>query len=254
MRPSWWRPPGRHNRSSISRRWRRRPRPAAAPRRTVGAEVDPGDPLAVLAHGKQAPARSAPKRERSPRGGADRRCARRSRARSRASRWQGDAVAAGRALVVLEAMKMEHVIEADRSGIVRALAAAPGETVAEGEPLVWLEEAEVARGAGDARRGRSRARPRRSRRGGRAPRARLRRRRPDAVARRRKTGQRTARENVADLCDPEQLHRVRPLAIAAQRRRRTLEDLTLRTPADGLIAGIGSVNGDAFGADARAAP
>ncbi len=26
--------------------------------------------------------------------------------------------------------------------------------------------------------------------------------RPDAVARRRKTGQRTARENIDDLCDP----------------------------------------------------
>ena len=70
-------------------------------------------------------------------------------------------------------------------------------------------------------------------------------RRPDAVARRRKTGQRTARENVDDLCDPGSFVEYGPLAIAAQRRRRTLEDLIARTPADGLVAGIGRVNGDA---------
>ena len=37
------------------------------------------------------------------------------------------------------------------------------------------------------------------------------------------------------------------LAIAAQRRRRSEEDLIARTPADGLIAGLGSVNGSLFG-------
>ncbi len=41
--------------------------------------------------------------------------------------------------------------------------------------------------------------------------------------------------------------------IAAQRARRTAEDLIAHTPADGLIAGIGRVNGDAFGAGARCA-
>ena len=35
--------------------------------------------------------------------------------------------------------------------------------------------------------------------------------------------------------------------IAAQRRRRTIEDLIKNTPADGMVAGIGSVNGDLFG-------
>ncbi len=35
--------------------------------------------------------------------------------------------------------------------------------------------------------------------------------------------------------------------IAAQRRRRTVEDLIARTPADGMIAGVGTVNGDLFG-------
>ena len=67
----------------------------------------------------------------------------------------------------------------------------------------------------------------------------------------RKTDQRTARENVDDLVRPG--HRsssTAPLVIAAQRRRRTLDDLIARTPADGLVAGIGRVNGDLF-ADAE---
>ena len=38
--------------------------------------------------------------------------------------------------------------------------------------------------------------------------------------------------------------------IAAQRRRRTLDDLIARTPADGLVAGIGAVNAALFGESA----
>jgi acetyl-CoA carboxylase carboxyltransferase component len=66
-------------------------------------------------------------------------------------------------------------------------------------------------------------------------------RRPEAVARRRATGQRTARENVEDLCDPDTFVEYGPLVIAAQRRRRELQELIERTPADGLVAGIGMV-------------
>ena len=54
--------------------------------------------------------------------------------------------------------------------------------------------------------------------------------RPDAVERRRRTGQRTARENVDDLLDPGSFVEYGPLVIAAQRRRRELEDLIERTP------------------------
>ena len=67
--------------------------------------------------------------------------------------------------------------------------------------------------------------------------------RPAAVAKRRKTGQRTARENVEDLLDPGSFVEYGPLAIAAQRRRRPLDDLIANTPADGLVAGIGTVAG-----------
>ncbi len=67
--------------------------------------------------------------------------------------------------------------------------------------------------------------------------------RPDAVARRHERGMRTARENVEDLVDPGSFVEYGGLAIAAQRARRELDELLARTPADGLVAGTASVNG-----------
>ena len=71
-------------------------------------------------------------------------------------------------------------------------------------------------------------------------------RRPEAVARRQQKNQRTARANVKDLCD-DRFVEYGALAIAAQRQRRPLDDLISKTPADGLIAGIGFVNHPLFG-------
>lgn len=71
--------------------------------------------------------------------------------------------------------------------------------------------------------------------------------RPDVVEKRKKTNQRTARANVEDICDPGSFVEYGALAIAAQRGRRSEEDLRARTPADGIITGIGSVNGSEFG-------
>jgi acetyl-CoA carboxylase carboxyltransferase component len=73
--------------------------------------------------------------------------------------------------------------------------------------------------------------------------------RADVVARRHAAGRRTARENVADLCDDGTFVEYGGLAIAAQRGRRSVDDLVQRTPADGLIAGIGRVNSALVGAD-----
>ena len=165
---------------------------------------------------------------------------------------EGEFVHRGRQLLVMEAMKMEHVIRAERSGVVRLVPIAKGDAVFEGHPLVFIEEAEVeaAEATETQKVDLDYVRPdlaevhERHAIGLDAA-------RPDAVARRRKTGQRTARENVEDLCDPGTFVEYGPLVIAAQRRRRSLEDLIRRTPADGLIAGTGRVNGDLF-ADSRA--
>ena len=68
--------------------------------------------------------------------------------------------------------------------------------------------------------------------------------RPEATERRHAAGRRTARENIEDLCDPGSFEEYGGLVIAAQRARRSTADLRAHTPADGLIAGIGRVNGD----------
>ncbi len=72
--------------------------------------------------------------------------------------------------------------------------------------------------------------------------------RPDAVARRRKTGQRTARENIDELCDPGTFVEYGPIVVAAQRRRREMDDLIKNTPADGLVTGLATINGNLFDA------
>ena len=156
----------------------------------------------------------------------------------------GDAVQPGQQLLVIESMKMEHVVSSGDGGIVAEISVTTGATVMPGDPLVSIrigasqtfeapEEAGVDAGH---------VRPdladviARHRLGLDAA-------RPDAVERRRRTSHRTTRENVEDLCDPGSFVEYGPLAIAAQRRRRTIDDLITRTPADGLVAGIGSVNG-----------
>src|SRR5215217_7349762 len=55
------------------------------------------------------------------------------------------------------------------------------------------------------------------------------------------------RENLADLVDPGSFVEYGRFAIAAQRGRREVDDLIARTPADGLIGGTASVNGELFG-------
>jgi acetyl/propionyl-CoA carboxylase alpha subunit/acetyl-CoA carboxylase carboxyltransferase component len=162
----------------------------------------------------------------------------------------GELVSAGQPLLVLEAMKMEHEVCAPASGRVQRLAAVPAATVAAGEALVVLvPETFDRRDAVTTREvDLDHVRPdlaavvQRHTVGLDAA-------RPEAVARRRATGQRTARENVHDLCDPGTFVEYGPLVIAAQRRRRPVDDLIARTPADGLVAGVGTVNGSLFGED-----
>jgi acetyl-CoA carboxylase carboxyltransferase component len=73
--------------------------------------------------------------------------------------------------------------------------------------------------------------------------------RPEAVAKRYKTGRRTARENVADLCDEGTFVEYGSVVVAGQRRRRSMEDLIKNTTGDGMVAGLGQVNGDLFAED-----
>ena len=161
----------------------------------------------------------------------------------------GDAVRTGDVLLIVEAMKMEHELRAPSGGVVIRLDCVAGDVVHEGDLLLCLAEGNaassptpavgvVAAPAGeraDLRRLRDRERYL-------ADEA-----RPQAVARRHAMGMRTARENIADLCDEDSFIEYGALAVAAQRSRRTEEDLMANTPADGMVTGIGSVNGPVFG-------
>jgi acetyl-CoA carboxylase carboxyltransferase component len=65
-----------------------------------------------------------------------------------------------------------------------------------------------------------------------------------AVAKRHERGGRTARENVTDLIDEGSWVEYGRYAIAQQRTRRSREDLIANTPADGMLAGTATVDGD----------
>jgi len=163
----------------------------------------------------------------------------------------GAVVHKGANVAVLEAMKMEHLVGAAISGRVHSVAAKPGDVLMEGEALLFLVPEEVAQEEQaaakeidlDAIRPDLRESNERHAFGFDAN-------RPDAVARRRKTKQRTVRENLEDLCDPGSFIEYGALAFAAQKRRRTLEDLIQNTPGDGIITGIGTVNAAQFGEQA----
>jgi pyruvate/2-oxoglutarate dehydrogenase complex dihydrolipoamide acyltransferase (E2) component len=154
-----------------------------------------------------------------------------------------DSVPAGTAVAVIEAMKMEHEVVTEHDATVTDVRVAVGETVAEGQPLVVLAPgahafapaAETA--VQDGPRDDLQAVHDRHHGG-------LDEGRPDAVAKRHDQARRTARENLADLLDADSFVEYGPLMFAAQERRRSRQELIERTPADGLVGGVGAIAGE----------
>jgi acetyl-CoA carboxylase carboxyltransferase component len=189
----------------------------------------------------------------------------------------GDTVRTGDVLVILEAMKMEHELRAPGDGCVTGLLFAAGEAVNEGDLLLiseqtmtisrWeependqkpspqaLQQPPAAASGPSGALAASTLAPASPG----SPRPDLQRAmdrhaftldasRPEAMAKRHALGQRSARENIADLCDAGSFIEYGALAVAAQRSRRSEDDLVRNTPADGMVTGIGSVNGALFG-------
>ncbi|KAJ3341447.1 hypothetical protein HDU93_004848 [Gonapodya sp. JEL0774] len=162
----------------------------------------------------------------------------------------GDYVKKGQQVAVLNAMKMEHVAFADSAGIVRLIVGEPNVTLPKSAPILFIEPASTSTTDETSISDAStvdvdRIRP---------DLAEAMRRhfltsdesRPEAVARRRKLNKRTARENVGDLCDEGTFFEWGGLVIAAQKARRSMDELIKQTPADGMIVGIGHVNGNLF--------
>ena len=166
----------------------------------------------------------------------------------------GDAVSAGQELVILEAMKMQHALAAPVSGTVKAIKYDVGAVVEEGAMVVSVEAGEDATDTAAETASHDLD-------GVRADLAELQARlartqdanRLEKIAKRHEKGHRTARENVEDLCDAGSFVEYGQLMVAAQRQRRELDDLIDNTPADGLVAGFGAVNGDLFDDDAARA-
>ncbi|WP_353109295.1 carboxyl transferase domain-containing protein [Gordonia sp. (in: high G+C Gram-positive bacteria)] len=161
----------------------------------------------------------------------------------------GTVVPAGSPLAVLEAMKMQHEVLVETDVEVVSLRSAVGRTVSAGATLV------VYRAAGDGidravdtdldmdrRRADLDEVDERHR-------MTLDEARPDAVAKRRRIGRRTARENISDLVDDESFVEYGALAIAAQKARRSEDDLIAETPADGLVGGVATIGAERFGND-----
>jgi acetyl/propionyl-CoA carboxylase alpha subunit/acetyl-CoA carboxylase carboxyltransferase component len=232
--------------------------PAETPRRRAGAQLESSDPLAVLEHGKStgeaSPHTPAPNERAADTAGPEGTSGVPAPLQGTIINIAvavGDAVREGDPVLIMESMKMEHVIGSPINGVIRAITVAQGDTVFEGHALLFIEPTastgneqaavqhfdldfirpdlaaviERQRGTLDASR-------------------------PAAVARRRKTQQRTARENVEDLLDAGSFIEYGSLVVAARRKRHSLEKLIEQTPADGMVMGLGRVNGAHFGDDA----
>ena len=160
----------------------------------------------------------------------------------------GDTVVEGTPVAVLEAMKMEHLVGARQAGRIHSIATKPGMVLNEHEAILFIAPEAIEKAATDdaAAIDPDSIRPdleESIERHGLG----LDQNRPEAVARRRKTNQRTTRENLEQLLDPGSFIEYGALAFAAQRRRRSLDDLIKNTPGDGIVTGIGTVNGPLFG-------
>jgi len=158
-------------------------------------------------------------------------------------------VMVGQELAVVEAMKMQHVITAACSGAITEIMVKPGDTLdpqqvillmredGKGEsvtPKLSLDKQDLGHIRPDLAEVLTRQQ------------CILDSARPEAVAKRHQRGQRTARENICDLVDTDSFREYGGLAIAAQRARLSLKELIEKTPADGLITGVASVNGQWF--------
>ena len=164
---------------------------------------------------------------------------------------QGDLVRAGQEIVIIESMKMEHPVVTNTDGTIHSILIAEGDTVHSGQVLLSVIPGQVdvshtkTTQPNENTAQRSDLAHYQERRFLTTDAA-----RPDAMHKRSTRGQRSARTNIADLLDEGSFVEYGSFAIAAQRRRRPLDDLIAHTPGDGLVGGIGTVNHSQFPTDA----
>lgn len=165
----------------------------------------------------------------------------------------GDRVAKGALLITTELMKMRQELRAGCAATILSIDVNEGESVEAGAVLLRME---ATGDDEDPRNNQSQTAepPRRDDLAmtHEANRATLDQARPDAVAKRHATGMRTARENIVDLIDSGSFIEYGGLAVAAQRRKFSESELVARSPADGIVTGMATINAGRYGAEAAA--
>ncbi len=163
---------------------------------------------------------------------------------------EGESVTASTEAFVIEAMKSEFVIHPASAGVIRSIVVQVGDLVRGGDIVAFIEPAaegeftdieQETHDLDDIRPDLAEVLDRKHEISDAA--------RPEAVAKRHASGGRMARENIDDLCDPESFIEYGSLIVAMQRGRRSMEELKRLSPADGMVAGFGNVNGGLFGAE-----
>ncbi len=218
--------------------------------RRAGAKVDAGDPLAVLAYGKEETDQESSTTDHAAPDGTVAIKAPMQGTIVSIEVAAGDEIHPKRLVLVMEAMKMEHEIRSSVSGLVRELAVEVGDTVYEGHALVFVEEQDVAAETDDSEEqvDLDYFRPDLAEIHARHQ-ATLDSARPDAVAKRRKTKQRTARENIDDLCDPGSFVEYGNLVLTPGSGL-PKDEVIKKFPTDGMVTGVGTINGADFPGEA----
>ena len=214
----------------------------------AGAQVDANDPLAVLSQGRE-------KREQERARAIDEveyadgivpiRATMQSTILSLMAA-PGDDVLIGQEMVVVNAMKMEHVFKAPVSGTVREVMVSEGDTVPEESVFLIIEEGTITGEAvqDEVELDLDTPRPDLAEV--------IRRRalttdesRTKQVEKRHRQEGRTARENIYDLADKGSFIQYGSLAVG-QALHGSVDELLDYAPSDGLVMGLGHVNGDRF--------
>ena len=160
----------------------------------------------------------------------------------------GDRVKKDQALFIIEAMKVQSTVLAECAGIVGKILVDESAEVFVGQPLIDIEYTGASSEAEQLNEDKATEPEVADNLSPHLQQLNIRKHltldieRQQALAKRHAKAYRSARENLADLCDEDSFIEYGQFAVAAQRLRRDYEDLKSSTAADGVITGIARVN------------
>ena len=177
----------------------------------------------------------------------------------------GERVSQGQLVAIMESMKVQIRIEAEHNGTIASLFSQVGDSVERDAPILELETLEIEQSfeaessnslnnkvsreatneLADASASKQQASQPHSLIAQFEARQQLSldSKRQDAQAKRHAKGYRTARENLAALCKPDDFIEYGQFAVAAQRSKHDYQSLKTSSAADGIITGIANING-----------